>query len=432
MRKVHSLTGRITPKLMRQAFRNVKRNRGAAGVDRVSIAMFAANLDGNLHALMRDMKGRTYIPLPLRRAYIPKGPSQLRPLGIPAVRDRVAQDVCRQLLEPILTPEFHACSFDFIKGRNCHQAIQRLLELKNSGLGWVVDADIRSFFDEIPLDLIMRLLARRVADGTILTLVERFLRAGVMEDGRLRPSTKGTPQGGLISPLLANLVLNELDWQLEASGAAFVRCADDFVLLCPTRTAAEEALALVRRVIEDEMELRLHPEKTRLVRFSAGFEFLGFRISSTSVRMRDKAVERFKTRIRTLTVRSHNLDTDAIERLNRVLRGTVNYFGMQSATVKTQFTTLDRWLRTRLRCMKFKRIWKTDRRRLRHKHIAHLELLARRDLLTVRQQRLGRPPCGLFLGGRPVQETCTPVNAGNQPRCDNGKEVVRSPGRTTS
>lgn len=392
MRKEHSLTGRITPEVMRRAFRNVKRNRGAAGVDKVSIAMFEANLDANLDALMRALKSREFYPLPLRRAYIPKSPTQMRPLGIPAVRDRVAQDVCRQLLEPIFTPEFHDCSFGFIKGRNCHQAIQRLLELKNSGLGWVVDADIRGFFDEIPHALIMRLLARRIADGNILSLVARFLRAGVMEDGRLRPTIKGTPQGGLISPLLANLVLNELDWQLHEAGIAFVRYADDFVVLCSTRTDAEEALNLVQGIIEGDMGLTLHPQKTRLVRFSAGFDFLGFHISSYTVRMRDKALEKFQTKIRDLTIRSHNLDSEAVVRLNRVIRGTVNYFGVSFATVKTQFTMTDRWLRTRLRCMKYKRIWKTDRRRLRNKHIAHLGLLACRDLLTVTQQRAVRSP----------------------------------------
>ncbi|OGV73628.1 MAG: hypothetical protein A3K19_23290 [Lentisphaerae bacterium RIFOXYB12_FULL_65_16] len=278
----------------------------------------------------------------------------------------------------------------------------------------VVDADIKGFFDTILHGLIMRLLARIVADGNILTLVERFLTSGVMEDGKLYPTTKGTPQGGLISPLLANIVLNELDWRLAGTGYAFVRYADDFVVLCRDRAEAEQALALVKTVIQDEMQLQLHPEKTRIVTFAQGFDFLGFHFSAHGVRMRDKAVEKFKTKVRMLTERSRNLDTEAIERLNRVVRGTVNYFGVRLATVKTQFATLDCWLRTRIRCMKYKRIWKTDRRRLQNKYIRRMGLLACCDLLPVVQRRIIRPPiAGQFLGGRPVHEICTPVNVGN-------------------
>ena len=203
--KVHSLTGRITPKLMRQAFRAVKRNRGAAGVDKVSINMFAANLEENLAALMRDLKTGEFRPLPLRRVHIPKGPgsNKLRPLGIPVVRDRVAQEVVRRLLAPIFEPRFHDASFGFIAGRNCHQAIERVLELHRQGYKVVLDADIAGFFDNIPHRVIMEAVAAEVADGNILNLVEGFLTAGVMEDGVYKPTTIGTPQGGVISPLLA-------------------------------------------------------------------------------------------------------------------------------------------------------------------------------------------------------------------------------------
>lgn len=392
MLKEHSLTGRITDKMMRQALRNVKRNRGAAGVDKVSIAMFEANAADNLASLMADLKAGYFIPLPLRRAYIPKSPTEQRPLGIPAVRDRVAQDVLRQLLEPIFTKKFHRDSYGFIRGRNCHQAIQRVLELKSSGLRHVVDADIKGFFDNIPHSLIMRLLAGSVADGKILTLVERFLTAGVMEDGKWSPTHKGTPQGGLISPLLANVVLNELDWRLAGAGYAFVRYADDFVVLCPDHAGAEQALALVKSVIQDEMDLQLHPQKTRVVTFTKQFDFLGFRFSSRGVRMRDKAVEKFRAKVRDLTERKRNLDAEVMERLNRVIRGTVNYFGVKFATVKTQFSELDRWMRTRIRCMKYKRIWITDRRRLRNKHIGRMGLLECRGLLPFVQQRAIRSP----------------------------------------
>jgi RNA-directed DNA polymerase len=200
--KVHSLTGRITPKLMRQAFLAVKRNRGAAGVDKVSIQMFEANLQENLDALMRDLKGRKFRPRPLRRVLIPKGPdsTKLRPLGIPVVRDRVAQEVVRRLLAPIFEPQFHNDSYGFIKGRNCHQAIERVLGLHRQGHHVVLDADIKGFFDNIPHRIIMEAVAAEVADGNILNLVEGFLTAGVMEDGVFKPTTIGTPQGGVVTP----------------------------------------------------------------------------------------------------------------------------------------------------------------------------------------------------------------------------------------
>jgi RNA-directed DNA polymerase len=235
--KVHSLTGRITSRLMRQAFQAVKRNRGAAGVDKVSIQMFAANLEENLTALMQELKTGTFRPLPLRRVHIPKGPgtTKLRPLGIPVVRDRVAQEVIRRLLAPIFEPQFHDNSYGFIPGRNCHQAVERVLELHRQGLRVVLDADIQGFFDNLSHRVIMEAVATEVADGNILRLVEQFLTAGVMEDGVFKPTTIGTPQGGVISPLLANIVLNRLDWQLHQAGYRFVRYADDFVVLCQDR-----------------------------------------------------------------------------------------------------------------------------------------------------------------------------------------------------
>ena len=200
--KVHSLTGRITPELMRKAFQAVKQNRGAAGVDKVSIQMFAANLEENLTALMRELKTRSFKPLPLRRVYIPKGPgsTKQRPLGIPVVRDRVAQEVIRRLLAPIFEPQFHENSYGFIPRRNCHQAIEQVLKLHGEGRLTVLDADIQGFFDNLAHRMIMEAVAEEVADGNILQLVERFLTAGVMEDGTFQRTTVGTPQGGVISP----------------------------------------------------------------------------------------------------------------------------------------------------------------------------------------------------------------------------------------
>lgn len=365
--KVHSLTGRITPRLMRQAFLAVKRNRGAAGVDRVSIKMFEANLEENLAALMREMKDRSFRPLPLRRVHIPKGPGEkkLRPLGIPVVRDRVAQEVIRRLLAPIFEPRFHEHSYGFIPGRNCHQAIQRVLAYHREGYHAVLDADIQGFFDNIPHGVIMAAVAAEVSDGNILTLLERFLTAGVMEDGVFSPTTIGTPQGGVISPLLANIVLDRLDWQLDAAGYRFARYADDFVVLCPSASRAQEALELVRRVLEGELGLRLSPEKTRITTYGKGYDFLGFHLSAHSRRMRDKSVQKFKSKIRELTARHRNLDGKVIVKLNRVIRGTANYFATAFSTCRWAFQKLDSWIRMRLRCMKRKRKNYNDNKKLR-------------------------------------------------------------------
>jgi RNA-directed DNA polymerase len=217
---------------MRRAFLAVKRNRGAAGLDKVSIRAFEANLDDNLAALMFDLKhDDRYRSTPLRRVYIPKGDGKLRPLGIPTVRDRVAQEVVRSLLEPIFEPLFSEFSFGFLPRRNAHMAIEALRSAHAVGFKWVVDADIYAFFDNIPHDLILNRFAERVADGNILRIIRKFLSAGVMEGLEFRPTTSGTPQGGVISPLLANIVLDLLDHRLTQSGFRFVRYADVFAPL---------------------------------------------------------------------------------------------------------------------------------------------------------------------------------------------------------
>lgn len=382
LRKFHSLTGRITLQVMHDAFRAVRRNRGAAGVDRQSIGMFEANLDQNLIALMKDLKTRgDFQPLPARRSYIDKGGGKKRPLGIPCVRDRVAQDVLRRLLTPLFEPLFHEQSYGFRPGRSCHDAWRKVDELHQEGYRFVLDADISGFFDNIPHDVIMTGLRNVIADGNILDMIERFLAAGVMEDGVRYPTTVGTPQGGVLSPLLANIALNFLDWQLDEAGFRFVRYADDFVVLCRQQHHAEEARQLVERTVTS-LGLKLSPEKTKIARFLEGFTFLGFEITHKARRMRAKSVEKFKDRIRELTVRSHNLDAVAVNRINAVIRGVARYFATPFSTVTRQFDKLDRWLRVRLRSMKFKRKSKNDNWRLKNKHLRHLGLLSLSDFVT--------------------------------------------------
>lgn len=373
--KAHSLTGRITQSLLRRCFQAVKRNRGAAGIDRVSIRMFERNLAENLRALERDLKDGSFSPFPLLRHYIPKEPGKFRPLGIPAVRDRVAQEALRRLLNPIFEPLFHEASFGFRQGRNCHMALEQALRLHEQGYQIVLDADIMGFFDNLIHSVIMAALAAQVADGNVLRLIQKFLRSGVMEGGVVKPTRIGTPQGGVISPLLANIALNHLDWQLHQRGFRFVRYADDFVVLCQTRSQAEEALTLVTQTLCD-LGLSLSSEKTRITTYGKGYTFLGFVLSSRSRRMREKSKRKFQDKVRELTVRSHNLDAELIEKLNQVIRGTANYFATRWFTGRYTFRNLDAWVRRRLRCLKFKRFSFRDNYRMRSKRFARLGLLS--------------------------------------------------------
>ena len=381
--KVHSLTGRITEDLMLKAFKAVKKNKGAAGIDKITISLYEKNLADNLLSLMRELKKGTFQPAPLRRVHIPKGDGKTRPLGIPTIKCRIAQEVIRRLINSIFESRFHDNSFGFRMGRNCHQAVERLLQHAEQGYKYVVDVDIKGFFDNIPHDLIINSVAARIADGNILNLIEKLLNSGVMEEGKITPTIKGTPQGGVISPLLANITLDHLDWFLDEHGLNFVRYADDFVILCKTETEAKKALELVQKFLNG-MKLETSPEKTKISHFSKGFDFLGFSIKNISIQMRAKSREKFKKSIRDITTRSHNLDKEVIKRLNRVIRGTVNYFSPKFSTMKTSFYKLDRWIRKRVRCMKHKRIWLTDNWRCTIKHIEKMGLLSCYDLHKAR------------------------------------------------
>ena len=374
--KVHSLTGRITLPLLLDSFKSVKRNRGAAGIDKVSIKMFEANLIDNLHALLRDLKNGSFEPFPLRRAYVPKNETELRPLGIPAVRDRVAQEVVRRLLNPIFEPLFHDSSYGFRQGRNCHMAIRHALACHHHGLRVILDADVQAFFDNLLQPVIMQAVAAEVADGNILRLVHKFLRSGVMENGVFKPTTIGTPQGGVISPLLANIVLNQLDWQLHERGFNFVRYADDFVVICQSPVQAEGALHFVRQVL-GTLGLQLSVAKTRITTFGKGYSFLGFVLSSRSRRMRPKSLQKFKDKVRKLTIRHHNFEAKVVvAKLNRVLQGTARYFATSFATCRWLFQKLDSWVRMRLRCMKLKCKRATNNYQLRNRTFHKLGLFS--------------------------------------------------------
>jgi group II intron reverse transcriptase/maturase len=234
---------------------------------------------------------------------------------------------------------------------------------------------VTASFDNLPHSVIMAALAAQVADGNVLRLIQKFLRSGVMEEGVFKPTTIGTPQGGVISPLLANIVLNHLDWQLHQHGFRFVRYADDFVVLCLTHSQAEEALTLVTHTLR-ELGLQLSAEKTRITTYGKGYSFLGFVLSSPSRRMREKSKRKFQDKVRELTVRKHNLDAAVIEKLNQVIRGTAQYFATRWFTGRYSLRELDSWVRRRLRCMKFKRFSFHDNYRMRRRKFAQLGLLS--------------------------------------------------------
>ncbi len=372
--KAHSLTGQITDKIMEKAFKSVRRNRGAAGLDKVSVEMYKTNLEQNQLALMKKLKSRTYKASPLRRHYIPKGGGKFRTLGIPNVKDRVAQEVVRSIINPIFDKMFHDNSYGFRKGKNAHQAIECLIEYKTLGYKYVVDADITGFFDNIKHDIIENLVAEEIADGNFIKIIIQFLTCGVMEDGKYIDTEKGTPQGGVISPLLANIVLNKFDWALEKQGYKFVRYADDFVILTKTQETAERALDFSIKFL-GEIGLTLNTDKTKVSKFTDGFDFLGFTVNHKGAKMKEKSIKRFTDKINKITTRSHNLDAETINNLNRIIRGTANYFIKDFTVGYAIFIRLSKQIRRRVRCMKFTRISKNDNHRIKIKHFEKIGLI---------------------------------------------------------
>jgi RNA-directed DNA polymerase len=355
----HSLIDKVyAERTLWAAWEKVAANGGAGGVDRETIGVFARTAEKRIGELSRQLREGSYVPQPVQRVMIPKpGTTQMRPLGIPTVRDRVVQTALRMVLEPIFERDFARESYGFRPGRSCHQALARVETLLVEGYTQVVDADLKSYFDTIPQAALLARVRAKVVDGRILELVERFLKQGVMEEGKgWCPTEVGTPQGGVISPLLANVYLDALDWKLHLGGWEMVRYADDFVILCRTKEQAEEVLGVVRHWC-DEAGLQLHPQKTRLVNMGepGGFDFLGYHFERTSRWPREKSRQGLEHKLHLLTRRTcgDNLAELVGERLNPILRGWMNYF--HRSTNAADFRTLDSHLRARLRAILRKR-----------------------------------------------------------------------------
>ena len=353
---------------LQAAWAKVRVNAGAAGVDRQSVEDFDKDVDYQVQKLHEQLRDGNYEPQPVRRAWIDKpGSTEQRPLGIPAVRDRVVQTALRHVLEPIWEAEFAEQSYGFRPGRGCRDALRRVDELLRAGYTWVVDADLKSYFDTIPHDQLMAEVRQRVADGRVLALVQAYLKAEVLDGLASWQPDKGSPQGAVISPLLSNIYLDAVDHAMAQAGFQMVRYADDFVILCRTQGEAEQALACVRQLVEAR-GLTLHPTKTRLVDASqaGGFDFLGYHFERDMHWPRRKSLDKLKDTIRERTKRTNGLSLQVIiAGVNSVLRG---WFGYFKHSHWTTFRSLDSWVRMRLRSILRRRQGRRGRGRGRDHH----------------------------------------------------------------
>lgn len=343
------------------AWGKVLSNAGACGGDGVTVERFAKDSQQRLLAVSEHIKRNAYQPHPVKRVWIPKPGSALeRPLGIPTVRDRVVQTALRMVIEPIFERVFAPASYGFRPGRSCQDALRRVDELLKSGHVHVVEVDIRGYFDAIPHGRLMAEVEKHVADGRVLRLIEAFLKAGVMGEMAAWTVEQGTPQGGAISPLLANIYLNPLDWLLAQAGLELVRYADDLVVLCRAPEEAEQALATIRQWMA-EAGLELNAEKTKVVDMApagAHFEFLGYRFWRGKAGklwrfVRPKSRQKLHAKIKPLTKRTNGHSLEAIvAKLNPILRGWYGYFRHASAAALGE---MDGWVRARLRSILRKR-----------------------------------------------------------------------------
>jgi len=351
----------FAPTNLEAAWKRVKRNKGAAGVDGQSVEQFSAQAESSLKWLHDELREGRYKPSPVRRHWIPKpGTNKQRPLGIPTVTDRIVQGALRNALEPIFENKFVEHSYGFRPRRSCKQALRRVVELLRQGYVHVVDADITDYFGTINRKILMDEVKREIADGRVLDLIEKFLDQSVMDGLKEWSPEEGTPQGAVISPLLANIYLHPVDVAMRQAGFEMVRYADDLVILCKTEEDARQALTLLTAEMA-KRELQLHPEKTRLVEVkeSRGFDFLGYHIKIDYKRPRTKSMKKFKDKIHELTPRNHgNSLKKLISRLNQTLRGWFNYF---KHSHRNTFTKMDSWIRRRLRAVLLRRHKKRGR-----------------------------------------------------------------------
>jgi RNA-directed DNA polymerase len=352
--KWHSLIDKVSRSAnIRAAWGRVRANKGSGGIDQMSIEQFEVGVDRRLEKLAEQLREKTYKPQPVRRAYIPKpGSTERRPLGIPTVGDRVVQTALRNVIEPIFECMFESRSYGFRPKRGSHHALREVERLLRAGNVWIVDVDIQKYFDSIPAKQLMAEVAKQIADGGVLSLIEAYLHQGVLEGMTLWEPGRGTPQGAVISPLLANIYLHPVDVALREAGYEMVRYADDMVILCQTREEAEAALERLRALLQ-ERELVLHPTKTRIAHLNErpGFQFLGYVFYSDYRDPRPPSQQKLRTKIQKLTRMTNGNSLDTIIRaINSVLRGWMNYFQFCSSNSKC-WARIDGYVRFRLRAI---------------------------------------------------------------------------------
>ena len=368
-RKVHSLVDKVYQrKNLELAWRRVKRNKGAGGIDGQTLDEFEEQLDAHLDRLHEELKRDAYRPLPVRQKLVPKAgqPGKFRPLGIPTVYDRVCQQALQNRLEPIFEKVFDDASFGYRPGRSTQDALRKIWKEIQEGYEWIVDADLSNFFGTVDHEKLLTLVAQRVSDGRVLRLIRSMLEAGCMAEGKPLPTEQGTPQGGVVSPILSNILLTPFDREMRHRGYRLTRYADDWVVTCRTRTEAERVLAEATKILST-LGVVLNREKTRIVHVRDGFEFLGYKIKrgsrplrlpSEKIRSgarsgalyaipRQKSIQHFKDQIRRRTRRKAPVSTrELIDEINPVIRGWGLYYC--KAHVRKLFHQLDRWVVRRL------------------------------------------------------------------------------------
>ena len=347
-----------------RAYKKVYANKGAGGVDGVTTKELAEYMQENWGSIKEQIRTRTYKPQPVLRVEIPKPNGGVRKLGIPTVMDRVIEQAITQVITPMFEPSFHENSYGFRPNRRCEQAIVRLLELFNDGFVWVVDIDLEKFFDNVPQDMLMSYVGRVIHDGDTESLIRKYLKAGVMNQGEYEPTDVGTPQGGNLSPLLSNIMLNELDYELDHRHLNFVRYADDVVIVLKSKAAATRVMYSVTSWIERKLGLKVNATKTKVTPPSK-LKYLGFGFWSDKgewkARPHEDSVERLKRKVKALCKRNRSMDlTYRIKKINEVSRGWINYFRIGSMKGKLQ--NIDEHLRTMMRVVIWKQ-WKVPSKR---------------------------------------------------------------------
>ena len=351
----------LQEKRLREAFRKVKANKGAPGIDGQTVEAFGERLEEEIALLVRELREKSYRPLPVKRVEIDKPDGGKRKLGIPAVRDRVVQQALLDILQPIFDAGFHPDSYGYRPGKSAHQAIARAVSLiRAEGRRWAVDLDLSKCFDTLAHDIIIQSFRRRVADGSILGLIRQFLQSGVMEGGVWQASEEGSPQGGVISPLIANVYLDAFDRQMSGRGYRVVRYADDILILTSSRRGAENALAAAKSYLEGELKLTVNEAKSGIVHSDDGAKFLGVILHTGYIRIREERLRGLKDKVKKLTRRNSPVNlAKVIADLNPVIRGFANYFRI--ADCRSVFKDLARWIRRRLRAKQL-RLWKVPKR----------------------------------------------------------------------